>query len=374
MKTRHRLACVTIMSPFLLYLWWWKKYELSIYNGVQNFGNPLLPNQELQKLVSESSKTKNPELIGYQKTVEKLKYIMNVSIDNESTHHVSTIFNTTWQQNISNLQDIRSDLKKYVHTGMILNQKQVRTSQRFDYLLMSGGIGIREKFHRTLPKYSLEKNVYKRCSIVGNGGILNRSKCGKEIDKADFVIRCNAPPIDQFREDAGVKSNLTTVNPSIIKDRFGNAKKIDQQSKLINKMKEYTNYIFFPSFASDWIYGLSIRLNDLLNSKLRSAKLVHGNPNHFKAIRAYWSNKGIHTFLSTGFYLTTSSLLFCNEIHLYGFWPFFTDIHNRPTPYHYFENVELKRSRHAFDKEFNELAKLHSDGVLQLHVDDCSVG
>ncbi|XP_071960940.1 CMP-N-acetylneuraminate-poly-alpha-2,8-sialyltransferase-like [Antedon mediterranea] len=374
---------VALSVTITTYIWW--KIQPSMNNLNEKSVQQKL--YSLTKVYNELEKkfTKNRKPENVNKTMvensprkitirnHKFKYIANMSTNSESTLDVAGLFMTPWKQNISNLQDLRSDLKKSIHTEMILSQKNVNISDRLKCTLAHASMNISEDLYRLLLQDSPERNVYKRCSIVGNGGILNGSKCGKEIDKADFVIRCNAPPINEFREDAGVKSNITTVNHSIVKDRFGSIRNHDQQSRFIDKMNEYSNYIWYPTFTNEWIYKSGIKINKLINTNLTSVKFVHGNPDHFREINGYWAKRSgmRRNRLSTGFYVTTTALLFCDEVHLYGFWPFSTDIHNRPAPYHYHEDRKMNRVVHAFNKEFNELARLHSEGVLQLHVDDC---
>ncbi|KAE8577024.1 hypothetical protein XENTR_v10004403 [Xenopus tropicalis] len=53
-----------------------------------------------------------------------------------------------------------------------------------------------------------------RCAVVGNGGILNGSKKGKEIDGHDYVFRLNGAVIKGFEKDVGTKTSFYgfTVN------------------------------------------------------------------------------------------------------------------------------------------------------------------
>ncbi len=79
-------------------------------------------------------------------------------------------------------------------------------------------------------------------------------------------------------------------------------------------------------------------------------------------------------FLFTGFYLATAALELCDEVHLYGFWPFpYTFYSNDLIRYHYFDKVKAKSGTHSMALEFWELWKMHQEGILRLHITPCDM-
>ncbi|XP_033110784.1 sia-alpha-2,3-Gal-beta-1,4-GlcNAc-R:alpha 2,8-sialyltransferase-like isoform X2 [Anneissia japonica] len=231
-----------------------------------------------------------------------------------------------------------------MNSEMILTKNDVKPSQKLSYMSQNDTVKISQDFYNKLPKVYPIQREYNRCSIVGNSGILNGSKCGNEIDRADFVIR------------------------------FGGLRKQKHILKFINSVNQYNKYIWFPSFYSNTTFLGCLKAINLISRTHRKIKVLNGNPNHFKDVNRYCKKEfNISKTMSTGFYITMSALLYCKEIHLYGFWPFFQDLNNRSVSYHYFENSTLKKYGHGFGKEFKELLRLHSDGILKLHVNKCSL-
>ncbi|XP_038055373.1 CMP-N-acetylneuraminate-poly-alpha-2,8-sialyltransferase-like [Patiria miniata] len=227
-----------------------------------------------------------------------------------------------------------------------------------------------------LPKkpFHHKDTLFKTCSVVGNGGLLLDSGCGKEIDKSDYILRCNMVPVKKFAFDAGVKTNFTTMNPSIIATRYNTFATDDDVLAFLKDLEEFNGQLFLPCMFDPKILKLcTSKILPALNQGLRgdSLKYTVGNPNHLLGIMKTWNPAGIH-FMSSGFYLAQTALTMCKEVRLFGFWPFPKTVYPIPrTLKNHFFDDRKQTNAHKFSNEFQILWQLHKEGILKLHTRDC---
>uniref|UniRef100_A0A3P9DE13 ST8 alpha-N-acetyl-neuraminide alpha-2,8-sialyltransferase 6 n=1 Tax=Maylandia zebra TaxID=106582 RepID=A0A3P9DE13_9CICH len=215
------------------------------------------------------------------------------------------------------------------------------------------------------------KKRWDTCSIVGSGGILTNSGCGKMIDSADFVIRCNLPPLEnEFHNDVGRKTNLVTANPSIF--MYGSL--TGRRGAFADSLQQYGNsLLLFPCFSFGFTRPVCQRAVYAIEDMDIPIQPIFINPRYLERLVKFWESLGLKEYRpSTGLYMTTLALEFCETVHLYGFWPF----SNHPDKLfaltnHYYNNVPYNRKVHAMPKEFSHLVELHNKGVLKLHLGDC---
>ncbi|XP_078736448.1 alpha-2,8-sialyltransferase 8E-like [Lampetra fluviatilis] len=261
-----------------------------------------------------------------------------------------------------------------------------------------------------LKEFPEQSGRYPRCAVVGNGGILTNSSCGSQIDAADFVIRCNIPPVGgDFQDDVGSKTDIVTSNPSIFINRFESL--IGRRKEFIRKMSSYgASILLIPAFTMSAFTSLAYRAIFTLEDFESQQRVAFFNPSYMRAISHFWMERGVkESHLTSGLIMTSVAMDLCNEVHVYGFWPF---VHDLPTPaqvkederrrkpkrsrkrkkgaqavvapaaapvdrplgrqltHHYYDDQQPK-SGHYMPSEFAELLRLHSHGVLRLHVNAC---
>ncbi|KAI4822455.1 hypothetical protein KUCAC02_008006 [Chaenocephalus aceratus] len=97
------------------------------------------------------------------------------------------------------------------------------------------------------------------------------------------------------------------------------------------------------------------------------------NPDYFQSLALFWRSRGLRRgLLSTGLVMVNIALEQCANVHLYGFWPF----SNHPFELnavnnHYYDDLKAAWTVHFMPAEFDLLLRLHSQGVLRLHLGNC---
>ncbi|XP_028287013.1 alpha-2,8-sialyltransferase 8B isoform X1 [Parambassis ranga] len=237
---------------------------------------------------------------------------------------------------------------------------------------------ISENLYRLLPTVSPMKNQHhRRCAIVGNSGILLNSSCGPEIDSHDFVIRCNLAPVEEYSQDVGFRTNLVTMNPSVVQRAFQDLVSEEWKERFLQRLRSLSgSVLWIPAFMAkggeervEWALRLILLHTVDVRTAFPSLRLLH-------AVRGYWLTNNVHIKRpTTGLLMYTLATRFCEEIHLYGFWPFPLDPHGKPVKYHYYDTLKYEytssSSPHTMPLEFRTLSMLHRQGALRLHTGTC---
>ncbi|XP_058039051.1 alpha-N-acetylneuraminide alpha-2,8-sialyltransferase-like [Ahaetulla prasina] len=221
-----------------------------------------------------------------------------------------------------------------------------------------------------LKRFPLAGTRYRKCAVVGNGGILQGSRCGQKIDQADFIIRFNLPPLKRTK-DVGTKTHLVTINPSIFSNRFNDL--VGPPAAFINVLRAYQNaFILIPALSFNYHLKVSYRAVNILKDFGQAHRVFFLHPRYLGALDKYWRQKGVTEIrLSTGFMFTSFALEFCDHITLYGFWPFLYDLSGKRINHHYFDNVLPHPLIHTMSEEFSRYLNMSDQGVLRIQLGKC---
>ncbi|XP_028268529.1 alpha-2,8-sialyltransferase 8F isoform X2 [Parambassis ranga] len=233
-----------------------------------------------------------------------------------------------------------------------------------------------EIFKTFIKDHPFPNKTLDTCAVVGNGGILTNSSCGNQIDSAQFVIRCNLPPLENgYEKHVGVKTDLVTANPSIFVEKYGSL--MGRRRPFVESLRSYGNsLLLLPTFSFGQNTAVSMRALYTIEDFESPARPVSINPAYLQNLASFWRSQGLREMrLSTGVMMASLALELCANVHLYGFWPFGNHPHDlRVLTNHYYDDRKSKTKIHAMPVEFEFLLQLHSQGVLRLHLGDCQPG
>ncbi|XP_011668515.2 alpha-2,8-sialyltransferase 8F-like [Strongylocentrotus purpuratus] len=337
---------------------------------------------KLQNTTSQNQTTQKHDtlnhLIPWNDTIKLWKF---KDINDHQLYLYENLLKRNWTADLTIMETFRQALAKYRselgdNAQIILHKGNTKRKQKINFVFHNRVAAIPDTIFEQLPKTNPfpQETRYRSCAVVGNSGIMLNSSCGKDVDKHDYVFRCNLAPLLPFKVDAGMKSNLTTMNPSMVLGRYKALKKTHSIKQYNEDISQYDGMLWNPCFAYEG--NGQPTLKAFLSFKGKKPKMVCGNPQHFKSVLNFWQEKELTNKISTGFYLATTAIQLCDEVQLYGFWPFSAHYGDTRSdvPYHYFDDLSAAKadSEHSMNEEFDLLVQLHTLGILRVNAGSCS--
>ncbi|XP_053309916.1 alpha-N-acetylgalactosaminide alpha-2,6-sialyltransferase 1 [Spea bombifrons] len=224
------------------------------------------------------------------------------------------------------------------------------------------------------------------CAVVGNGGILNGSRLGKEIDSHDYVFRVNGAVIQGFEKDVGTRTSFygftafTMLSSLYLLTEKGFSS--------IPKDKE-TKYILYTEGSRDyeWLKALQqnkeisrgilenyrLRPQDDFGNSFDPKKLLVAHPDFVR----YLKNRFLRSDVldgknwnlyrpSTGALVLLTAMHLCDTVSAYGF---MTDDYMNYSD-HYYDQMKIPITfyiNHDFLLERDLWRNLHRENIIKLY-------
>ncbi|XP_051734345.1 alpha-2,8-sialyltransferase 8E isoform X2 [Ctenopharyngodon idella] len=281
-----------------------------------------------------------------------------------------------WEQNKEETDNFKMSLSRCCNAPSFLftTKRNTPSGTKLRYEVdTSGLLHISPEIFKMFPDdMPYSKSQFKKCAVIGNGGIIKNSKCGREIDATDFVFRCNIPPIsDMYSKDVGSKTDLVTINPSIITERF---QKLEKWRKpFYDVLQNYENSsLVLPAFYNTRNTDVSFRVKYMLDDFESPRGVFFFHPQYLMNVQRFWAVQGVRAKrLSSGLMLVTAAMELCEEVHLYGFWAFPMNPSGIFITHHYYDNVKPRPGFHAMPYEIFNFMHMHARGIVHVHTGPC---
>uniref|UniRef100_A0A672KBQ5 alpha-N-acetylgalactosaminide alpha-2,6-sialyltransferase n=1 Tax=Sinocyclocheilus grahami TaxID=75366 RepID=A0A672KBQ5_SINGR len=190
-----------------------------------------------------------------------------------------------------------------------------------------------------------------RCAVVGNGGILNGSRKGKEIDEHDYVFRVNGAALTGFENDVGSRTSFYTFSTNTMRNSIP-----------LHTQRRLNLIIMHISFSPPTYFGEDVTVEKF--------KIYH--PDFIRYLR----NRFLHSNLlktgarriyrpSTGAVMLLAAIHTCDQVDAYGF---MTPDYTLYSDHYYDKQRRAVRffANHDMRMEMRLWQELHNAGLINL--------
>uniref|UniRef100_A0A8C5MPG7 alpha-N-acetylgalactosaminide alpha-2,6-sialyltransferase n=1 Tax=Leptobrachium leishanense TaxID=445787 RepID=A0A8C5MPG7_9ANUR len=191
------------------------------------------------------------------------------------------------------------------------------------------------------------------CAVVGNGGILNGSRLGKEINEHDYVFRLNGAVTKGYERDVGNRTSFYGFTASTVISSLHYLRTEGFPNIPISAVKKPPRYIF----------GSSFNLNKLLVAHPDFTRYVKDRYLRSKTLKSkYWA---IYR-PTTGALVLLTALHLCDTVSAYGF---MTEDYKSYSNHYYdkYKKEMILYANHDFLLEKNLWRYLHQENIMKLY-------
>ncbi|XP_042591837.1 alpha-N-acetylgalactosaminide alpha-2,6-sialyltransferase 2-like isoform X1 [Cyprinus carpio] len=222
-----------------------------------------------------------------------------------------------------------------------------------------------------------------RCAVVGNGGILNGSRKGKEIDEHAYVFRVNGAALTGFENDVGSRTSFYTFSTNTLRNSMNSYAHVGYRGPPISKE---TRYIFLPDHDRDYILMKAASTHTAIDEgperskkpptyfgeevTVEKFKIYH--PDFIRYLR----NRFLHSKLlntgakriyrpSTGAVMLLAAIHTCDQVDAYGF---MTPDYTLYSDHYYDKQRHAVQfyANHDMRMEMRLWQELHNAGLINL--------
>ncbi|XP_060884230.1 alpha-N-acetylgalactosaminide alpha-2,6-sialyltransferase 2-like [Labrus mixtus] len=223
-----------------------------------------------------------------------------------------------------------------------------------------------------------------RCAVVGNGGILNNSKKGEEIDSHHYVFRTNGAIIKGFEQDVGSRTTHYTFTTTTLSNSYKRYKGLGFKGPPLSKE---TRYVMLPSHERDYLMVKAAVTHtrvergidrgqdptNMFGKDVSAKKLKMLHPDFMRYLRnrflhsKYLTVRNVRNYRpSTGAVMLLAALHTCDEVSAYGF---MTPGYEKFSRYYYDKGRRPVgfTTNHDLKMELVLWQQLHQAGLMRLY-------